>query len=444
MTRFALIFSLILTPVIHLQAQDVDLDPEPPYDMGEIEAYSIYYDSYTGEDFEMARMYGEWMLAAQPGEIEGHDNFSLENQFRRMITVYSELADQESDPSEQSELYDHALWIFSQVEDVFGSEFDEYEWAIREGRFYQEHHQDLDQGLTAAYEQYEHAFSIDPVQFAEHSDGYYAGLLLDHYVSEGEAEQALELIEAIEPHASPELANSIDEARDNLYDDPEERADYLEEQLADGAVEDDEATLRELATLYEELGDRDEALSTAERLYEMNPDFENTRTLADIALSDADYRTAINYFEEAIEQSPDDQIRAEIARQMSEAYQNLDELQSARDYARTAIEAAPDYGDAYLRMSSVYASVISDCTSDRDLERDDRTVYWLVLDYLDAAVEADPSTASTAEQRRESYEAVMPSTEDKFFMDWEDGDSFQIDAELGECYAWIDEQTEVR
>ena len=150
------------------------------------------------------------------------------------------------------------------------------------------------------------------------------------------------------------------------------------------------------------------------------------------------------YFKEALEQSPDETETARIALEIADAYQNIDDLQAARQYARTAIDNDPENGDAYLRVSSIYAAAVSECSADRDLEREDRTVYWLVLDYLEQAKGVDPATQSTANQRIESYEVVIPSTEDKFFMGWEEGEPFQIDEEIGECYAWINEETTVR
>jgi hypothetical protein len=38
----------------------------------------------------------------------------------------------------------------------------------------------------------------------------------------------------------------------------------------------------------------------------------------------------------------------------------------------------------------------------------------------------------------------MPTSEDKFFKGWESGDSFRINGEVRECYAWIDEATTVK
>ena len=78
------------------------------------------------------------------------------------------------------------------------------------------------------------------------------------------------------------------------------------------------------------------------------------------------------------------------------------------------------------------------------MEAEDRTVYWVVLDYLDRARSVDSSTSSTVNRLYRTYEPVMPTTEMKFFRGWEAGDSFQIDSSLRECYGWIGESTTVR
>ncbi|MEX2573290.1 MAG: hypothetical protein WD317_03295, partial [Balneolaceae bacterium] len=163
-----------------------------------------------------------------------------------------------------------------------------------------------------------------------------------------------------------------------------------------------------------------------------------------IALKNAEYEEALDYLTEAVELSPNDSQRKQLLVEISETYQNIDRIQSAREYARRAINLDENYGQAYLRMASVYASAISECTSGRSIERNDRTVYWLVLDYLERAIEADPSVRSRANQRIESYRPVMPTSEDKFFSGWEAGESFTIDSSVGECYGWINETTTVR
>jgi len=148
---------------------------EPPYGMSQLEAYSLFYENYRTGDYEMALTFGQWMLEAKPREIQGHRNFSLDRQFERMINVYAGLAEEESDPSEKTELLEQALGIFDLAAETFDEgETDLFRWTYRQGLFYQENNREIDDGIQKAYEYYEKAYEMDRQQFAEMSDGYYA------------------------------------------------------------------------------------------------------------------------------------------------------------------------------------------------------------------------------------------------------------------------------
>lgn len=441
MKKLILITSLLVILAGNSYAQEGGA--EPPYGMGHLEAYSLFYENFRTGDYEMARTYGEWMLEARPREIQGHSSFTLDRQFERMIDVYAGLGEDETDPVEQRNLFNKALEVFDLALETFSEEeIDYFRWTYRKGAFYQKNRDFIDDAMDQAYAEYLKAYEMDPERFVETSDGYYARILLDHYVSSGEREKALAMIEDIEPLAGATLQNAIDEARNGLFSDPEERVVFLEEELAES--ENPEGLLTELASLYEEIGDREKALETAERLYELNPNYENTQTLAEIALSNANYRQAARYLEETVEKASNDDQRKRAYLQLAETQQNMENLQAARTSARRAINIDSNYGEAYMRMASIYAAVISNCTSGRSIERSDRTVYWLVLDYLDQAAQADASVRSAANRRKESYTPVMPTTEDKFFSGWETGESFTIDGSVGECYSWINETTTIR
>ncbi len=422
---------------------DAQTDSDPPYGMTPLEAYSLFLDNYNSGEYEIALTFGEWMLEARPRQIQGHPSFTLDTQFRRFIRIYESLGDEESDPSEKTRWFNKALNVFDIVEETYGEEdYDEFDWLIRKGTFYQNNHRDLDQGLQRAYELYETAYELDHERFVERGGGYFAQILLQSYVSTGEQDKALAMIDVIEPLAGLELQNQIEEAREQLFQEPEERIAFIEGRL--DQVEDRELALMELAELYIEIGDRDSAFEITLELYELNPNFENTRTLADRALSNAEYETAIRYLKEALELSPDNEHSKRIALEIAENFQNLDDLRSAREYARQALEYDSNYGEAYMRIASIYAAAVTECTSGRSIERDDKTVYWLVADYLEKAKEVSPELTSRANRQIESYKPVMPTTQEKFFRDWNEGDSFQIDGSIGECYAWINETTTVR
>lgn len=416
---------------------------EPPYGMSEIAAYSIFYDNFTQGDYDMALQFGRWMLEKKPRTIEGFGRFNLPTQYNRMRRIYTEKADMQSDPSLKEAYLDSALIVFKDALETFSDdEIDRFQWKFNKGQFYQRHSSNIDGGMDRALEIYEELFEENPGRITEASDGYYARLLLSNYVSSGDRQRALIMIDIIEPIGGPDVQEAISEARNEIFSDPEERIEFLEEQLADSPNNED--LLNELASIYEDQGMREKAINTAERLYNVNPTFANTRKLADYAKADAQYEVANRYLKEALEKAPDNTTRRNITLEIAETYQNMNNFQSARQFARQATTLDPNWGQPFLRIASIYASTISRCTRDRTMDRDDRRVYWLVMDYLDKAREADPSVAGTVRSQYQTYEPVAPSTQDKFFRGWETGDELRIDGSQHECYSWINETTRVR
>lgn len=438
MKRYILIILLFAGVTSIAEAQS-----EPPYGMSEIAAYSIFYDNYTQGDYNMALQFGRWMMEKKPRKIEGFGRFSLPTQYNRMRRIYTELADQQQDPALKEAYLDSALFVFQDALETFNEdEVDHFEWKFNMAQFYQRHSSNLEGGMNKALALYEELFQENPGKLSEAADGYYARILLQNYVDAGERQKALDMIDIIEPTAGPELKEAISDARDNIFSDPVERIEFLEGQLADDPQ--NEELLNELANLYESQGNREKAIELAERLYEVNPNFSNTRKLADIAKANAEYQKAIRYLNQASDKTSDNVAKRNIALEISESHQNLNNFQSARQFARQASGLDPSWGQPYLRIASIYAATISRCTRNRTIDRDDRRVYWLVLDYLDKAREADPSVANNVRRQYQSYEPVMPTTEDKFFRGWEEGDQIRIDGSQHECYSWINETTTVR
>ena len=416
---------------------------EPPYGMSEIAAYSIFYDNYTQGDYDMALQFGRWMLEKKPREIEGFGRFSLPTQYNRMRRIYTEKAEQQEDPSLKEAYLDSALIVFDDALNTFNEEeIDTFEWQFNLGQFYQRHSSFIEDGMSKAYAMYEELFNENPERLTEAADGYYARILLQKYVNDGEREKALSMIDIIEPIAGPDLQGAISDARNDIFSDPVERIEFLENQLA----EDPENTelLNELATLYEGQGNREKAIEMAQKLYELEPNFENTRQLAEIEMENARYSDANKYLKEAAEKAPDNTTRRDILLEISDTYQNMNNFQQARQYARQASELDPNWGQPYIKIARIYAATISSCTGNRKIDRDDRRVYWLVLDYLDKARSVDSSVSNEVQRLYNAYEPVLPSDEDKFFRGWEAGDQISIDGSQYECYSWINETTTVR
>jgi tetratricopeptide (TPR) repeat protein len=190
----------------------------------------------------------------------------------------------------------------------------------------------------------------------------------------------------------------------------------------------------------------EKSVEISQELYKLNSNYENTMAVAEDALGNANYKRAIKYLKEALSKTEEDEQKAEIALEISDAYLNMEELQNARRYAREAINYDGGWGDPYIQIADIYAQAVSQCSSNRKLTPKDKAVYWLVLDYLDEAEAVDQSTTNEVSRKYESYKPVTPSKSEKFF--WkpplEEGEDFEVNADLNECYGWINETTTVR
>ncbi len=436
---------LVLTGIIFmsstvLQAQS---SVSPPDGLPEAAAYSIFYENYKNDNYESAIRYGRWIWEGMPETIEGYSRFNLETNLERLVTSYAELAKQQEDPSLRSAYLDTTDIIFDKVfNSIDELTFEEYEWHFDRGRFYQENSDFIDDAMTKASEEYMSAFELKTEEFTQLADGYYTQVMVQQLVSDGKKDAALSVIEQASPYANEKLISYFDNTRDKLFDSPEERIAFLEEQMADNP--EDTEIMAELRDIYVQQEMRSEAQALNEKLYELDPSYENTRALAEFAVNNANYNNAVKYLKEALGKAPDDEEKAEIALELSDTYLNSNQLQEARRFARQAAQLDSDWGQPYVQIASVYARAVSECTSGRKMTRDDKVVYWLVLDYLDRAQRVDSQMANTVKRQYQSYEPVTPTTEDKFFKGWETGDEMSVDSSIDSCYGWISETTTVR
>lgn len=436
---------LVLTGIIFmsstvLQAQS---SVSPPDGLPEAAAYSIFYENYKNDNYESAIRYGRWIWEGMPETIEGYSRFNLETNLERLVTSYAELAKQQEDPSLRSAYLDTTDIIFDKVfNSIDELTFEEYEWHFDRGRFYQENSDFIDDAMTKASEEYMSAFELKTEEFTQLADGYYTQVMVQQLVSDGKKDVALSVIEQASPHANEKLISYFDNTRDKLFDSPEERIAFLKGQMANNP--EDTEIMAELRDIYVQQEMRSEAQALNEKLYELNPSYENTRALAEFAVNNANYNNAVKYLKEALGKAPDDEEKAEIALELSDTYLNSNQLQEARRFARQAAQLDSDWGQPYVQIASVYARAVSECTSGRKMTRDDKVVYWLVLDYLDRAQRVDSQMANTVKRQYQSYEPVTPTTEDKFFKGWETGDEMSVDSSIDSCYGWISETTTVR
>lgn len=414
-----------------------------PYGLTPLQAYSVFTENLKNDNYQTAAMYGRWLINNRPRTLEELPQYKGQRNFERMITLYTEWSKTFEDPTMRSAYLDSAEAVFNLAYETYqDDEIDQFDWHYKQGRFYQANADYIDDGLRKAYEQYEMLVALDPEKATTIGKGYYIQILAQNYVNRNEKEKALAMMKKTESFANEQTLEYFDKMRNELFDDPVERIAYLEGKLNENP--DDEEILVELMDLYVEQEVQDKARATAEKLYELNPSFENVMRLADNALGNANYDRAITYLKEAREKTVDTDQLVETALDLADAYKNKEDLQTARKYAREAIKYDDSVGRAYILMAQVYSQAVNQCTSDRKMDRSDKVVYWLVLDYLDKAKGVDSSLSSTVSRQYQSYAPVLPTKEDKFFNNWVEGESIKVGANLHDCYRWIDETTTIR
>lgn len=432
----SLLVVLVASGAAYAQSDEI---PEAPFGLSPAEVLSIFNGNYNNRDYQSALPFGRWILLANPKEMElpGNAQYRGDRTFDRMITVYEELAKAENDPIIKSALIDTADQLYNRVLEIFtDDEIDRYRWVFSHGRFYQSN-QSISDANNKATQKYLRLYEIDKPRLMAEADGYYMQFIINQLISQGERDQAIQLMADSETLAGPETLNYFASVRDRLFSNPQERIDFL---LTRG---DDLEILNELYDLYVRTGDRQKVSEMTTTLYSRDPSYTNTMRMAALASSNANYRQAIQYLEEAVNKTSDRVQRRDAFFDIANNYLNLDNLQRAREFARRSSEIDPAWGQPYLKLAEIYGQAVSNCAGGT-MTRQDKVVYWLVLDYMDRARTADSTTRQFVERQYSVYVNAAPSVEEKFYQNWTPGDRIRVDGSLKDCYAWIGETTTVR
>lgn len=445
MKLLATILGILFVGSSFAYAQD-DCNPNPPDGMQEIAAFSIFQGNYSNGDYPFALRYGRWMICKKPTEIEGipPGRFKLSTQYAKFITIYTEIGLGKTDPSEKEAYIDTALALYEESFELFTeTPEEEFELYQRRGRYFLENYNAIDDGLQKAYADFEAMFELDPERTTTTANGYYIRVTVENMVRQDRKDEVIAMIETATSFASPDILTFFDETLEKLFDAPEERLEFFGGKLEDNP--DDLEALRNLADAQEDLDMQDELMITLKKIHELDPTYDSALSLADIEKGNAQYAEAAELYKEALEKAPNDQAKKEINIDLSDVYASMGQLQTSKQYITAALSIDSNYGLAYLKMASIYGQAVSSCSDGRKLEAKDKVVYWVVVDYLNRAKRVDTSVTNTVNSQLATYEAVTPSTEDKFFtLGYEDGQSVKVDSSLMSCYSWINETTTVR
>lgn len=394
--------------------------------------YSLYYEDYKNENYKSALPNIRWILVNAPEYPRKNDV-----NYDRLREIYVGLSKKAEDEATKRAYLDSALVVFETAPvkmKELGLEFDEVIWTINRGRFIQSHEQ-LQDRLGEVPEIYLQAYQLAP----ERVDGYYVKVVIDDYVRKDKKQEAIDLMDAVEERfkEDADMMAYITAVRDNLFKTPEERMAFLETRLEKDPQNVE--IMAELFDIYLKLSQRGKAAQLGQRLSKLEPSAKVYQLLAKMHLEDGEAQQAFELYQKALELPGGDEKAREIFFNMGIAQQQLGRLSNARTYFRKAIEKDPKFGQAYLAIGDLYATSVQQCGG--TLSREDRAVYWLVVDQYERARAADPSVASQAASKIGTYRRYFPSAEDMFFMSWKAGQSWRVD--YG-CYSWIGETTTMK
>ena len=398
--------------------------------------YTLYYENFKNDNFESARSYLLWILEHAPGTPDKDDD-----NYKRVVKLYEGLAKQaENEKTRKAYLDTAATHLISAPQKMKKQDikFSQYEWELRKGRFADRHQGSLPdvEELETAAAHYRKAFELAPGEI----DPYYIQQVLQSYQQNNQLQKALDFANAVEAERGDdgEVAEMVNSMREDIFGmNPQAKIGYLEEQVEQHP--DSTRLLTDLFNAYKRQGNVEKASTLAKRLMKEDPPAETVRDIAQMRLEDGRSKAALEAYDRAVEQGAE--LKAEDHFNRGTAYQKMERLAQARQEYRRAIEKKKDFGRAYIAIGDLYARAVNKC-SGSEMKREDKAVYWAVVDMYQRAKATDPSVTSTANSKIQTYRRVFPTKEDIFYRsDWEQGGTFSID--YG-CYSWIGETASVR
>ncbi len=421
-----LLFILLASPV-RATAQDDECSDDKNE---QLMNYSLYYEAFKNKDFQTSLPYLQWILRCAPGftgKPPGDDR-----NFRRGVELYHGLAEAADDPAMKEAYMDSALALHDRavptLEDA-GAEVDVHQWQFRKGRFIQANAELLPDEQNQVGELYLAVYEgnseiLNPLS-------YYVNVIIADMARNDMKQEAVDFMEDIESNYSgdEEVMQIVDSWRDRLFDSPEERMAFLEDQLDKNAGDLD--IIEELIDIYKELEMREKLSGMIAEMLTINPTPKLYVEAGSMKLNDGNIDGAIEDFNKALEMEGGDSVAREANFNLGTALRQKGNLSQARTYYRRALREDPDFTQVYSEIANLYAEAVRECGGST-MEREDRAVYWLVADYHERA-----GNARGAAQ----YKPYFPTAEDLFFKGWNEGDEYPIN--YG-CYSWINETTKVR
>lgn len=167
----------------------------------------------------------------------------------------------------------------------------------------------------------------------------------------------------------------------------------------------------------------DAYLAASESLFLIDPDSESAHSLGILLISRKDYKKAAEYLDEAVQGDHiNPETKAKWYYELALVSLALEENCKAISYARQAVSIRENFSKAYILLGDAF--IASRANLGDDFQK--RTAYWAAADQYRKAVQADPSLEPETRQKLEDSLEQYPNSEDVFFRDLRQGDTYLV------------------
>lgn len=171
-----------------------------------------------------------------------------------------------------------------------------------------------------------------------------------------------------------------------------------------------------------------------ENLHKAEPSARTAELTGKMYIKRENFTEAVKYLQEAINLYEDDQQRADVHYLLANVFFQLRRYSEARAECYSTLKIRPNDGKSYILIGDLYATSAKDCGEGDFFSK---VAYWAAVDKYYQGKNVDPGVAELAQTKINTFSQYFPATEQIFFHDLKEGDSFSI-----EC--WINETTTVR
>ena len=178
-----------------------------------------------------------------------------------------------------------------------------------------------------------------------------------------------------------------------------------------------------IMSITEDCTDNDLYLKAVTSMHKNNPSYTSAYFLYRVNSAHGLKDDAVKYLEEAIAYPDCDEAQKGEYNYELATYCFKNGM-SAKAFAAAQLAAAqnPEYtGKAYFLIANIWGSTV--CGGDEVARR---APYWVAVDYLQKAKNADPSLTEEANKLISSYAAYYPQTAEAFMYDVTDGQSYTV------------------